>query len=65
MKRLKQFSVKLGAEIFVFFKSDVKYLAKITNKKGYKDDNITTKAIEKIKTLSKLLVIYIEAHSQI
>ena len=55
MKRLKQFSVKLRAEIFVSFKSDIKYLAKITNKKGYKDDNITTEAIEKIKTPSKTI----------
>ena len=55
MKQLKQFSVKLRAEIFVSFKSDIKYLAKITNKKGYKDDNITTEAIEKIKTPSKTI----------
>ena len=55
MKRLKQFSVKLRAEIFVSFKSDIKYLAKITNEKGYKDDNITTEAIEKIKTPSKTI----------
>ena len=49
LKRLRQFGVKLRAEKCSFFKSEVKYLGKIINEKGYRDDPITTKAIDKLE----------------
>ena len=46
---LKQFGVKLKAEKCVFFKTEIKYLGKITSEKDYKDDPINTEATEKLR----------------
>ena len=49
LQKLKEHKIKLKAEKCVFFQQEVKYLGKIINSSGYRDDPINTEAIEKLR----------------
>ena len=53
LRRLRQFGVKLKAEKCNLFKPEIKYLRNIISEKGYKDNPINTKAIEKLRERPK------------
>ena len=49
LHKCRESGIKLNPKKCKFFKESLKYLGKIISKDGYKDDPITTEAIEKLK----------------